>query len=177
MVYGLIQLSEISSAVAFILVAGIAGSFSWALKPRIMRSIKSRQAPKLESQTVRTFQTFLGGDELLRELERVEASCGRIVQSVEVSGQDVNPLIIELGSLRFTLIELSGKYTAVWPLNLDNRVRMVADELGEAGSALSDEPLHLEHVKAHLDGASQSARAFITELKNPSLVNNEKKSG
>jgi hypothetical protein len=133
-------------------------------------------ATRQQLETARALQLVPGGDELLRELERVEPSCGRIVQGLGVSGQNVNPLIIELSHLRFTLVELAGKYTGIWRPNLDNRVTMVANELGEAGSALSGEPLDIEHVKAHIDGAVQIARAFITELRSPPQVNNEKKS-
>ena len=114
-------------------------------------------------ETTRALQLVPGGDELLVELERVDVSCGRIVQSLGASGQDVKPLIIELSHLCFTLVQLSGKYTGQWPLSLDNRVTMVTDQLGKAGSALSGGGL--EHTRMHIDGAAQSARALITYLK------------
>jgi hypothetical protein len=132
--------------------------------------------PEPKPETARALQLVPGGDELLKELERLEPSCGRIVQSLGVSGQNVNPLIIELSSLRFTLVELAGKYTGQWSVSLDERVTIVANQLGEAGSVLSEKPLDVEHVKAHIDGAVQIARAFITELKSPPQVNTDKKS-
>ena len=141
-----------------------------------MRYLKARERLGSSPQASQQVQTFLGQDELVRELESVEGSCGRIAQSVGVSGHDVSPLIIELNHQRFTLVQLAGKYTKIWPLSLDNRVTMVADQLGEASSVLSGKPLDVEHVRAHIDGAIQITRAFITELKNPPLVNNEKKS-
>jgi len=116
-------------------------------------------------ETTRPLQLVPGGDELLRELERVEASCGRIVQSLGVSGHDINPLIIELNHLRFTLVQLAGKYTGQWLFTLDNRVTMVADQLGEASSVLSEKTVDIEHVKAHIDGAVQNAKSLIRELK------------
>jgi hypothetical protein len=160
-IYGWIQLSEISSALAYALVTGIGGALLWGFKPRIMRSIKSVQTSGL----VQTFQTFRGGDELLEELERLESSCGRIVQSLGVSGHDINRLIRELSQLRFTLVGLAGKYTGIWLVSLDKAVTMVADQLGQASSVLSEEPPDVELVKAHIDGAVRVAESLIVSLK------------
>lgn len=143
--------------------------------PRIMRSIKSRQAPKVESQTVQFFQTFLGGDDLLKELERVVAGCVILSASLSRSGQDVRPLLIGLSGLWLDLDNLKALHMGVWSLNLEKRVMMVADQLRKADSALGER--NIEITKAYLDGAVQSTRAFIRDLRGPPQVNNEKKSG
>ncbi|MCJ7767363.1 hypothetical protein MUP79_03105 [Candidatus Bathyarchaeota archaeon] len=131
--------------------------------PRIKRSIKSRQGSKIESQAIQLFQTFLGGDELLKELERVEATCARLSGSLVASGgQNVNPLIMELDHLWLALTELKGKYRGLWTLSLQNKVTMVANQLREASSALGGRKL--EHMRAHIDGAVQNAKSLITSL-------------
>ena len=148
--------------------------FAAVLGTLLVQDLIRRVGAKKEAHAAarQQFETFLGGDELLKELERVDAACARLSGSLEASGQDVHTRIIELSHLRFALVGLGGKYTRIWPLTLDNKVTMVADQLGEASSALSEG--NLEHTKAHIDGAVQNARAFITELKGPPLVNNEK---
>jgi hypothetical protein len=125
--------------------------------------LSGEQVEVKSPETTRALRLVPGGDELLVELERVDVGCGRIARSLGMSGQDVNTQIRDLGQLRFTLVEIEGKYTGIWPLSLDNKVTMVADQLGKAGSALSGGGL--EHARMHIDGAAQSARALITYLK------------
>lgn len=140
--------------------------------PRIKRAIKSRQEP----QAIQFLQTFLGGDELLGELGRVEAACERLTGNLSVSDAVAHTQIKELDHLWMELMRLKGKYTAVWTLSLKNKVTMVIDQLREASSALSDHR-DLERTKAHIDGAVQIAQALVAYLKAPPQVNNEKKSG
>ena len=126
--------------------------------PRIMRAIKSRQEP----QTIQFFETLLGGDELLKQLEAVEAWCGRF-RDIADSIRDVSPVIMELDHLWTTLTELKGEFRGVWNLTRQNEVTMVADQLREASSALGIKDL--EHTKAHVEGARQNAISLIRELK------------
>jgi hypothetical protein len=173
-VWRLLQLSEVTAAMAFIGVAAIVGVLWWGWGPRIEQMRRFRQEARTGVPLAQQPPAFLGGDELLRELERVDAACARLSGGLTVSGEDANPLIVELNLLRITLIEVEGKYTGIWTLNLNNKVTMVADQLREASSALSEG--NLEHTRAHIDGAVQNVQALITYLKAPPLVNNEKKS-
>ena len=109
-------------------------------------------------------ETFLGGDELLRELERVEAWCGYF-GNIASSIRDVSPMIMELDHLWTTLTELKGEYRGIWTLTRQNEVTMVADQLRKASSALGKKDL--DHTKAHVDGACQNAKSLIRELKVP----------
>jgi hypothetical protein len=113
----------------------------------------------------REFQTFLGGDELLKELEDVQAWCDRFRNAV-VSAQDVSPTIVELNHLSNTLTELKNKYRGgSWNLSRENKVTMVADQLRQASSALSKRLL--EETKGHVEDARLMAASFIGELKAP----------
>jgi hypothetical protein len=115
----------------------------------------------------REFQTFLGGDELLKELENVQAWCDRFRNAV-VSAQDVSPTIVELNHLSNTLTELKNKYRGgSWNLSRENKVTMVADQLRQASSALSKRLL--EETKGHVEDARLMAASFIRELKAPPI--------
>jgi hypothetical protein len=113
----------------------------------------------------REFQTFLGGDELLKELESVQAWCDRFRNAV-VSAQDVSPTIVELDHLSNTLTELKNKYRGgSWNFSRENKVTMVADQLRQASSALSKRLL--EETKGHVEDARLMAASFVKELKSP----------
>lgn len=127
-------------------------------------------------EATRPLQLVFGGEELLKELERVEAWCGHFRDTAD-STRDVSPVIMELDHLWIALTELKGEFRGVWTLTRQNEVTMVADQLREASSALSSKDL--EHTKAHVDGARQNAKSLIRELKSesPPQVNSDKKSG
>lgn len=121
--------------------------------------------PEAKPETARSVQLVLGGEELLKELERVVAGCVVLSADLSRSRQDVRAQIMELNDLCNTLEALNGEYTGRWPLTRKNKVTMVADQLREASSALSGRDI--EHTKAHIDGAVQNAKSLITELKLP----------
>jgi len=162
----LVQLSDISAAIAFGLVGGIVALFVWGFAPGIESYLSTRKHPESASQTVQFFQTFLGGDDLLRELERVVAGCVILSADLSRSGQDVRPLLIGLSGLWLDLDNLKALHMGVWSSNVEKRVTMVADQLRKADSALGER--NIEITKAYLEGAVQSARAFIGELKSES---------
>jgi len=141
---------------------------AWGFTPRIMHNIRSWKTPK----SVQFFQTFLGGDELLRELKRMEDACARLSGSLSVSDRYARTQIMELDHLWLALSDLKGKYTDTWTLNLQNRVTMVRDELKGASSALGDR--NVEHAEVHIDGAIQEAKSLIAYLKSPPQVNSPK---
>jgi hypothetical protein len=134
---------------------------AWGFTPRIMHNIRSWKTPK----SVQFFQTFLGGDELLRELKRMKDACARLSGSLSVSDRNARTQIMELDHLWLALSDLKGKYTGTWTLNLQNRVTMVRDELKGASSALGDR--NVEHAEVHIDGAIQEAKSLIAYLKSP----------
>ena len=137
------------------------GVLGWGFMPRIKRSIRLSRT----LGPVRFFQTFLGGDELVRELERVDAACARLSGTLSVSDEDARTQIMELDHLWLGLTELKGKYTGIWTRNLQNRVTMVRDELKQASSVLGDR--NVEHAEVHIDGAVQEAKSLIAYLKAP----------
>jgi hypothetical protein len=165
---GLLQQTPVapsSQVLGIIGVSAIVGAaiLGTLLVQDLVRRVRGRTQPHQGAQQL---QVFLGVDELLRELERVEASCGRLSGSLAASGRDVNLLIMELDHLWIALMELEGKYH-LWPLSLRNKVTMVVDQIREASSVLSEKDLDLEHVKAHIDGAVQNVQALVAYLKSP----------
>jgi hypothetical protein len=129
--------------------------------PRIVRSIKSRQAV----EPIQTFQTFLGGDDLLKELERVEAACARISGVLLASGEGINAQIMELDYLWTHLTGVKNEYPT-WNPGLRSNVTVIIDQLRDASSALSDHR-DLEHTKAHINTAVRSTQELIAYLKSP----------
>lgn len=113
----------------------------------------------------RVFQTFYGGDELLKELERVGASCTRLLGSLSVSGERINPELMEINDLWLKLDVLRPQYSSHWSASVLNRERMVADELRKASTTLSERDL--DQTRAHIDGAAQNTQALIAYLKAP----------
>lgn len=120
--------------------------------------------PEPEPETVRSLKSVLGGEELLKELERVEAWCMRF-EAVADSIRDVSPVIMELDHLWITLTEVKGQFRGVWSLTRQNEVTMVVDQLRKASSALSRKDL--EDTRSHVDGARQNAKSLIRELRSP----------
>jgi hypothetical protein len=116
-------------------------------------------------ETGSSLRLVLGGEELLKELERVEAWCMHF-RDIADSIRDIAPMIMALDHLWLVLTELKGAYRGVWTLTRQNEVTMVADQLREASSTLGRKDL--EHTKAHVDGARQNAKSLIRELKSES---------
>lgn len=163
-VYGLLQLSEVSAAIAFIAVAAFFGALWWGWGPRIERMRRFRQGIEVETPVAHQSPAFLGQDEFVKELERVEAWCvhfGGIADSI----RDVSPTIMELDHLWIGLTEVKNEFRGIWSLTRQNEVVMIVNELRKASSALSRKDL--EDTKSHVDGARKNAKSLIRELKAP----------
>jgi len=141
-----------------IVVAAILGTL---LVQDLVGSARARKGPRRVTQQ---FETFLGQDELVRELERVAAWCEQF-RDKTISAQDVSQVTRELDRLWIELVELRSKYGGVWTVTLKNEVTTVANQLQAASSVLSKRLG--EKTKAHVEGAHQDAKSLIRELKVP----------
>jgi len=152
---------------AYVLVAGIFGALVWGFKPRIVRSLRSRPGPQEEPPITQHFQTIYGADELLRELETVEAKGRQWGSLITDNMQEEYISIVEReASYHYhELLKLSVYYGKTWDLTLQNRIKVIYTELDHGAFAFRKG--RISDGKAHIETALEDAKSLVAYLKSP----------
>ena len=134
-------------------------------KPRIERWFKATERSELEPQPTQRSQAIYGTDELLGELETLEAKGQQWIPLVAGVPQEESISLVEREAYSYSrkILNLSAYYGKTWDLTLQNRINIIYTELDHGYSALRKGII--DQGKAHLETALDSVRSLIVFLK------------